>query len=95
MTLEDRIDRLEDAHRALAAQHTALMQVCRVMLPLIAADPAMVSRMLLAAYDSSNEHMDTDGMDDEYQALLREAIDLLSEPILAAANIRARRPSEP
>lgn len=95
MRLTDRIERLEDAHRALAAQHTALMQVCRVMLPLIAADPAMVSRMLLAAYDSSNEHMDTSGMDDEYRTLVRASIDLLSRPILAAADKPNRRPSQP
>lgn len=40
MTIEDRLEQLEDAHRTLAAQHTALLETCKYMLPLIKADPA-------------------------------------------------------
>lgn len=95
MKIEQRIKRLEDAHRALAAQHTALMAICRVILPLIETDPALVKHQLVTAYDIYSEHMDNSGQDAEYQADVRAGIDLLSKPILAAANIRQRALDNP
>lgn len=90
LNAEQRLDRLEDAHRALAAQHTALLQVCRAMLPLIPANHALARMVLVVARDTTIEHMDTSNMDPAYQAMQREAFDLLLNPILAAADIRGR-----
>ena len=78
-----RLARLETAHRALAAQHTALLEVCRVLLPLIPAPAASVQRALVAAYDHCNAHMDEGQMDDEFQARLRKWLDTLSAEVLA------------
>jgi len=91
LDITTRLDSLEDAHRALAAEHVALLQICRAMLPLIDFDPAVVRKLLLAVYDTSSEHMDTRGHDAQYQQDVRDAIDLLSEPILAAANMREQK----
>lgn len=95
MNIEQRLERLEDAHRALAAQHTALMSICRVIMPLIEADPTTVKRLLTTAYDAYGEHMSNSGQDAEYQADVRAGIDLLSKPILVAANIRQRALDNP
>ena len=86
--LESKLDSLIDSHRALSAQNAALMAICRVILPIIETDPAHVKSLLLSAYDAYSEHMDNSGQDAEYQADVRAAIDLLSKPILIAANIR-------
>ena len=95
MNIEERIDELQDAHRALAAQHTALMAICRVMLPLISGDSATVRRLLLSAYDIYSEHMEDADQDDEYQADVRAGIDLLSRAILVGVDIRDRRQTPP
>lgn len=95
MKLEQRLEKLEDAHRALAAQHTALIAVCRVILPLIETDPATTKHLLTIAYDAYGKHMDNSGQDAEYQTAVRAGIDLLSKPILAAANIRQRASDNP
>lgn len=80
MTIEDRLDQLEDAHRALAAQHTALLETCKYMLPLIQADPATLRSTLVAIYDSSNQHM-ADGYDADFRRDVRLWIDALSAAI--------------
>lgn len=95
MNIKQRLEILEDAHRALAAQHTALMAICRVILPLIDTHPELVKRQLVTAYDVYSEHMDNSGQDAEYQADVRAGIDLLSRPILLAANIRQRAMDDP
>lgn len=95
MNIKQRIDRLEDAHRALTAQHTALMAICRMILPLIEIHPELVKSQLVSAYDAYSEHMDNHGQDADYQADVRAGIDLLSKPILAAANIRQRALDNP
>jgi hypothetical protein len=75
MKLEQRIDALEDAHRALAARHEALMQICKVMLPIsLTAHQPMVRRLLTSCYDITGEHMDKHSMDD-YQEMVRAAMD--------------------
>lgn len=76
-----RLTRLEDAHRALAAQHTALMQVCRTLLPLIPAPPETVRRALVDARDRSNAHMDAAAMDAAHQASVRKWLDILSAEV--------------
>jgi len=79
----DRLTQLETAHRALAAQHTALLEVCRVLLPLIPAPQLLVQQALVAAYDHCNTHMDEAQMDDEFQATLRKWLEVLSSEVLA------------
>ena len=84
----DRLDQLETAHRALAAQHTALLEVCRVLLPLIPAPITSIQKALVSAYDHCNEHMDAGGMDDEFQAMLRKWLDILSAEVVAGGMSR-------
>lgn len=88
MSIEERLNKLEDAHRSLAAQSDALIAIVRVMLPLIPANPAMVRRVLTGAYDITGEHMDKHCMDDEYQCDVRHWIDVFSGAILTAADKR-------
>lgn len=95
MKLKERIERLEDAHRALHAQHLALDTIARLMLPLIDADPASLRGMLLVAYDTSSALMQEHGHDAEFQAAVRHHIDILSSAILEAADKRGQRPSNP
>jgi hypothetical protein len=73
-----RLTQLEDAHRALAAQHTALLEVCRAILPLIPAPPALVQQALVEVYDRTNVGMAQSGMDSAYQADVRRWLDALS-----------------
>lgn len=93
MDIEQRLEHLENAHRELAAQHTALQLVCRMMLPLIRTDPATTRLKLLAAYDANNTLMDAHGFDAEYQTTVRHWLDVLSGEILKAANTPAPHPS--
>jgi len=86
--MRTRLTNLENAHRALAAQHTALLEVCRVLLPLIPAPVCSVQTVLVAAYDHCNEHMDTGQMDDEFQTMLRKWLDVLSSEVLAGCRSR-------
>jgi len=90
MTIEERLNQLEDAHRALAAQHTALLETCKYMLPLINADPGVMRTTLLALYDGSNQHMSHAGHDAEFQRGVREWLDVLSAAILAVEDKRDR-----
>lgn len=83
-----RLAKLETAHRALAAQHTALLEVCRVLLPLIPAPRPSVQQALVAAYDHCNAHMNESQMDDEFQARLRKWLDTLSAEVLAGRTSR-------
>ena len=78
-----RLTKLEDSHRALAAQHTALMEFCRVMLPLIPAPPGLVQQSLVEVYDRSNASMDAAGMDAGYQAAVRKWLNILSDEVRA------------
>lgn len=78
-----RLTQLKDAHRALAAQHTALLEVCRAILPLIPAPPALVQQALVDVYDRSNARMDEGAMDAEYQAGVRKWLDVLSGELMA------------
>lgn len=83
MKLEQRIAALEDAHRALAARNEALTQICKVMLPIsLTEHQPMVRRLLTSCYDITGEHMDKHGMDDEYQSMVRAAMDEISATLL-------------
>lgn len=95
MKLEQRIERLEDAHRALAAQHLALLGVSRLMLPLMGADPVLLRESLRAVRDTNIALMQEHKHDDEFQADVQHWLDVLSSEILAGADKCQRRPSRP
>jgi hypothetical protein len=88
-TLEQRLDRLEAAHRALHARHEGLMIVCRVMLPFIDAPQAVKQKMMLLAYDALTQHMEKTGCDDEFQQVAREAIDEIANTVLVDSKLDA------
>lgn len=83
MGLEERIDRLESAHRALAAQHMALQTTCRIMLPIIPADPDTVRRLLASALDITREQMAASQLDDAFQADVRHWLEVIAKAIEA------------
>jgi hypothetical protein len=86
MTIEDRLEQLEEAHRALAAEHTALLEICKIMLPLIPADPVRLGGMLTITHDTISSLMQERGIDAEYQSAVRKAFDILSARILGVAS---------
>lgn len=77
------LETLTEAHRALAAQHTALMAVCRVMLPLIPATTQQKKRLLYVAGEAYGEHMRRAQQDADYQRMVKDGIEMLSATILA------------
>ncbi len=82
LDLETRIERLEEAHRALAAQHIGLSATCRAMLPLITAAPDELQRQLLLAYDNQVQTMDQGGMDGDFQSQVCHSMGRLAELIV-------------
>jgi hypothetical protein len=82
MKATERLERLENAHRALAAKHEALHACCRVMLPFVKVENSVKQRLMTSAYDAINEHMDKAKHDDEYQQLVRGAFDEIADSIL-------------
>jgi hypothetical protein len=76
-----RLTRLEDAHRALAAQHTALLEICRVFLPLIPVPTASRQLALAEVRDRSASYSTQAAMDEEYRASLQKWFDTLSAEI--------------
>lgn len=81
--IDEEIEALTNAHRALAARHEALFQVCKVMFAMINADCALKERLLTTVYDATSDHMDTANFDADYQERVRAAIDELGAVILA------------
>lgn len=77
------LKQLEDAHRALAAQHMALMEFFLAILPLIPLPPEQLRQALVRVYDSSNASMDDSVMDAEYQAAVRNWLNILSGAVTA------------
>lgn len=73
--LDERLEQLVDAHRAVAARHEGLMMSCRVLLPLIKIDQSTKQRLMTGAYDALTMHMDAANFDDEFQKTARTAID--------------------
>lgn len=85
MKLVERMAAIEDAHRALMARHEALFQICKVMLPIaLSSNAKMVSRLLTSCYDITSEHMDKHEWDDEFQSMVRAAMDELSRVLILA-----------
>jgi hypothetical protein len=93
MEIEERMDLIEEAYRALLAKHLALSHVCAGMLPLISISTGDIQRSLLHAYDGLNSNMDKLGMDEHMQQSAREVIDAFSKTILEVAHTRAGQKS--
>ncbi len=83
MSIEKRLEALESAHRALHARHEALMIGCRVLLPFINIPQDAKKLLLLAANEALTEHMDLNGLDDEFQRIARKAIDELAATLMS------------
>lgn len=77
--MSDRLTQLEDAHRALAAQHVALMEFVRTILPLIPLPAEALQHALVEVYNRTNMHMDDVVMDAEYQAVVRKWLNILRD----------------
>jgi hypothetical protein len=78
-----RLTQLEDAHRALAAQHAALMETCRALLPLISSTPEVLQQVLAETYARSNLQMARAAMDDEFQTSMRKWLAILFADVSA------------
>lgn len=89
-----RLTRLENAHRSMAAQHTALLEVCRVLLPRIPAQREFLQQALAEVRDRCDAGMATAAMDARYQASVRRWLDILANEVTEAdgATITHGRP---
>ena len=92
--LEARLDELTEMHAQLGARFCALTSVCRAMLPLIDASPAMISRLAVSSYDTTNEQIERQELDEAHQKVVRLALNQLWGSLAAAAQLRhpAARP---
>lgn len=90
--LLERIELLEDAQRIMAARNEALYTVCKLILPIALSERKdEVRAALTSCYDKSNENMDRQGMDAEYQRMTRGALDELSTAILLVGTFFPRQ----
>lgn len=88
----ERIELLEDAQRIMAARNEALYTVCKLILPIALSERKdEVRAALTSCYDTNNDTMDRQGMDDAYQAMTRAALDDLSTSILSVSTLFPRR----
>lgn len=87
--MPDRVTQLEDAHRALAAQHTALMEFVRAILPLIPLQAEALQQALVEVRDHSNAHMHAVTMDVGYQTAVRKWLNILSDAASAGCKFPA------
>lgn len=93
--LLERIELLEDAQRIMSARNEALYMVCKLILPIALSERKdEVRAALTSCYDTSNDTMDSQGMDDEYQEMMRAALDDLSTSILSVSTFFPRRKKE-
>lgn len=71
-----RLAKLETAHRSLAAQHTALMELTRALLPLL---PIPAASLLSAIREVEHRcAVGTENMDAPYQADVRRWVTVLA-----------------
>lgn len=87
----DRLTQLEDAHRALAAQHVALLELCRAILPLMSFPAKELGQALAEVTDRTNKHMAAAAMDAEYQTEVRKWLNVLSEAASAGCKSSGQR----
>lgn len=83
MDIRERLDTLEAAHRALLAQHTALMTICQIILPIVPCDRSILQRLTKAAYEGCAKEMDALGHDAEHQENVLDWIEKLSSILLS------------
>jgi hypothetical protein len=87
-----RLTRLENAHRALAAQHTALLEVCRALLPLVPAPREFLRQVLAGARGRNDACMAAAAMDAEHQASIQRWLDILANEVTEGAAVTHARP---
>lgn len=83
MTLEDRLEHIEDNLHALATQHIALMEICTVMLPWITLSRGDMEKILTIAYDAAAKRTEEEQHSSAFQADVRHWLDALSSRILS------------
>lgn len=82
MNIIERLNALENAHRALAAQHLALISISKVLMPFINVAPCSVQLLSTKVYDALNEQMDEHAHDPAFQEAVRDCADDLIALIL-------------
>lgn len=87
MNIIERLEALENAHRALAAQHIALQSLCKMLMPFISVTPCSMQQLTTTMYDALNEQMDEHKHDLEFQEMVRDEIDELI--VVIASNHQA------
>lgn len=88
--LRARVAELWDMHQQLAARVMALSSVCRVMLPLVPADHALLQRLAASSCDALNTQLTADGMHADLQVCVRAAHDQVWAEILQVSALRDR-----
>ena len=84
MNIIERLERLESAHRAMAAQHIALLSISKMFIPFINVSPCSMQQLTTKMYDVLNEQMDEQKHDLEFQEMVRDEIDELIVQILSS-----------
>ncbi len=77
-----RLAKLETAHRALAAQHTALFEIFRAVLPLVPASGATIQSALFNVRTYCDAQMLEAEMDGEYSGMVAKWIEALTAAVL-------------
>lgn len=79
--MRTRLAKLEAAHRALAAQHTALMEFTRALLPLLPIPAALLEPAIQGAVHRCA--VGTENMDLDYQNKVRRWVAILASDAVA------------
>ena len=82
MDTEDRLEAIEDNLHALAAQHIALMEICKVILPFVRLSQRDMEKALTIAYDAAATRMEEEEHSSAFQADARHWLDYLSSQLL-------------
>lgn len=86
-SLSKRILKLEAAHRKMHARYEGAYQVSKVMFAIISDDLTLKRKLMNAVFDATNDHMESRGIDEDFQRDVRASIDELGEVILAAGRV--------
>lgn len=82
MDTEERLEAIEDNLHALAAQHIALMEICKVILPFVRLSQGDMEKALTIAYDAAATRMEAEEHSTAFQADARHWLDYLSSQLL-------------
>jgi hypothetical protein len=82
--VETKLDELIEKHRAMAAQMEALFATSKVMFALIPAPLPLTRHLLQRVHQVTQDHMDSEMRDAEYQSLVEAALKELQAVALAA-----------